>query len=216
MKNPRYERFRILMRQFHQNRPWRLDGGLFIPHAYTEPRPLSWWDDVGFILNGRRVLVWWQHPRSKYRDEIARRAHQEAGLMPDEPLFFDEERVWKRVGRSRKRVVVHRTQGWSEPMRAYFDKVEAIEERLSVEGIDHTVYPSLTTKSYRWGTGMELCVPLEVRGADDVRALAALGRRLAKREITIQEAFPDYRYGRDMWLWEARERDLSEEDPAAR
>ena len=117
MKNRHFELLRTKMRDFHRHHPWRLHDGLFIPHAYTEPRSLSWWDDVGFILNGRRVMVWWQHPRSRFSDEIAKRAQQEAGVMPDELLFRDEERQWKRVGRSRKQVVVHRTQWASEALR---------------------------------------------------------------------------------------------------
>lgn len=205
MKNRHFEQLGRKMREFHRHHPWRLHDGLFIPHAYKEPCALSWWDDVGFILNGYRVMVWWHHPRSKYSDEIARQAHQEAGAMPDEPLFRDEERLWKRVGRSRKQVVVHRTQRCSEALRTYFDKVNAIEQQLLLEGIDHTVCASTTMRRYRWGMGMELCAPLEVRGVDGVRRLASLARRLAKREVTIQEVFPGYRYDRDMWLSEARE-----------
>ncbi|WP_151704756.1 hypothetical protein [Nitrincola alkalilacustris] len=61
MKNSRLERLRRKMREYHRHHPWRLDGGLFIPHEYPEAevKPLSWWDDVGFILNGRRVIVRW-------------------------------------------------------------------------------------------------------------------------------------------------------------
>lgn len=209
MKNRHFEQLGRKMREYHRHHPWRLHDGLFIPHSYTEPCALSWWDDVGFILNGYRVMVWWQHPRSKYSDEIARRAQQEAGAMPDEPLFRDEERLWKRVGRSRKQVVVHRTQWCSEALRTYFDKVNAIEQRLSIEGIDHTVCARTTMRRYRWGMGMELCAPLEVRGVDGVRLLAFLARRLAKREVTIQEVFPGYRFDQDMWLSDVRERDRS-------
>lgn len=206
MKNRHFELLRTQMRDFHRHHPWRLHDGLFIPHTYTEPCSLSWWDDVGFILNGRRVMVWWQHPRSKFSDEIAKRAQQEAGVMPDEPLFRDEARLSKRVGRSRKRVVVHRTQCCSEALRAYFDRANAIEQRLLLEGIDYSVGVSMTMRRYRWGVGMELCAPLEVCGVDGVRRLASLARRLAKREVTVEEAFPGYRYDRDMWLNEARER----------
>jgi len=39
-----------------------LHDGLFIPHTYPDPQALSGWDDVGFILNHRRVMVWWVHP----------------------------------------------------------------------------------------------------------------------------------------------------------
>lgn len=206
MKNRHFELLRTKMRDFHRHHPWRLNDGLFIPHAYTESRSLSWWDDVGFILNGRRLMVWWQHPRSRFSDEIAKRAQQEAGVMPDELLFRDEERQWKRVGRSRKQVVGHRTQWCSEALRAYFDQVNAIEQRLMLEGIDYTVGVSMTMRRYRWGVGMELCAPMEVCGVDGVRRLASLAKRLAKRGVTVEEVFPSYRYGREMWLNEAQDR----------
>lgn len=60
MKDPRQERLGRLQREYHRHHPWRLGpGGLFVPHSYAEVKPdaLSWWDDVGFILNGRRVIV---------------------------------------------------------------------------------------------------------------------------------------------------------------
>ena len=59
MKNRKQELLRRMQRQHHRNHPWRLQhGGLYIPHSYEEKLPdaLSWWDDVGFILNKRRVI----------------------------------------------------------------------------------------------------------------------------------------------------------------
>ncbi|WP_139379477.1 hypothetical protein [Zoogloea sp. LCSB751] len=187
MKNPRYERFRILMRQYHRNHPWRLTNGLFIPHAYPEPDKVNLWDDVGFILNGRRVMVWWIHPKARYEDEIARRAYEEAGPMPEDSAPWSEETRCKRVGRSRKRAVTYRTQGWSDQMKAYFERVDAIEERLRQEGIDYEARPSLVVRWYRWGIGMELCAPLEVRGVEGVRALAQFAKRLMRyKQIALK------------------------------
>ncbi len=188
MKNPRYERFRILMRQFHRNHPWRLTNGLFIPHAYPELDKVNLWDDVGFILNGRRVMVWWIHPHAMYEDEIARRACKEAGPMPEDSDVLHDERLWKRVGRSRKRVVTYRTQGWSDQMKAYFERVDTIEERLRHEGIDYEVRPSLVVRWYRWGIGMALCAPLDVRGVEGVRALAEMAGQLIRRRTTLEAA----------------------------
>ena len=189
MKNPRYERFRILMRQFHRNHPWRLTNGLFIPHAYPDPNEYSLWDDVGFILNGRRVMVWWVHPRAKYLDEIARRAYEEAGTMPEDTAPWNDEKRCKRVGRSRKRVVTYRTQCWSEQMKAYFEQVDVIEERLSREGIDYEVCPSMVVRRYQWGIGVELCVPMKVRGIEGVQSLAELAGKLIRKRAPLEEAF---------------------------
>lgn len=73
MKNTKFELYGRMQRQYHRRHSWGMSqGGLNIPHSYTETAPdgLSWWDDVGFILNGRRVIVWWQHPRQVYADAI--------------------------------------------------------------------------------------------------------------------------------------------------
>jgi hypothetical protein len=62
VKNRHYEFMGQRMREYHRTHPWRLShGGLFIPHSYENMTPdsLSYWDDVGFILNGRRFIVWW-------------------------------------------------------------------------------------------------------------------------------------------------------------
>ena len=101
MKIARLERLRQLQREYHQSHPWRLSqGGLYIPHSYADMKPdsLSFWDDVGFILNGRRVIVWWQHPRYVYSDAIEEKAWHEAGPSPrDNWLTEGGTKNYKRV-----------------------------------------------------------------------------------------------------------------------
>jgi hypothetical protein len=87
MKNPKHELFGRMQRQYHQEHSWRLSReGLYIPHSYEEKQPddLSWWDDVGFIVNGRRVVVWWQPPRDVYRAAIDEQSWLEAGPGRDQ------------------------------------------------------------------------------------------------------------------------------------
>lgn len=215
MKNPAQERFRIRMRQHHRNHPWRLKGGLFVPHAYPEPlSELSWWDDAGFILNGRRVMVWWVHPRMKYEDQIGARAWQEAGDPPggDSDLFGPREKQWKKVGRSRKKVVSYRTMPPSEARQDYYAKLRAIKERMESEGIDFVVRPSISIQRLSWCIGVELCLPIEVRNRQDIQRLAELARRLVKREITLANEFPEYQYGRQDWLAESDARNRDQEN----
>jgi hypothetical protein len=67
MKNARLERLGRMQRQYHRHHQWKLSrGGLFIPHSYAETKPdsLSWWDDVGFIVNSPRPKGWGLHPGS--------------------------------------------------------------------------------------------------------------------------------------------------------
>lgn len=206
MKNPAQERFRIQMKQYHRHHPWRLEGGLFVPHAYPEPlSALSWWDDVGFILNGRRVIVWWVHPRMKYMDQIEDRAWQEAGDLPDGDAdpFCSSEKQWKKVGRSRKKVVAYRSRPTSQARQDYYAKLRAIEERMEADGIDFEIRPSMSIQNLSWGTGVALCIPIEVRNREELQKLAKFSKRLVKREITLGNAFPEYQYGQQEWLAES-------------
>lgn len=206
MKNPRYERYRRLMRQFHRNRPWHLDDGVYIPQMYPDARTLSWWDETGFVLNGRRVMLWWEHPRRKYADELHKLACEQVSPHPELTMLKNAEKCWKRVGRSRKKVVAYRTQGSSAEDREYFDSVASIEQRLQLEGIEYSVRPSITVRWYSWGIGVELCTPQEVRNAEEARALASIGKRLVKRQITLVELFDHATYDRTAWLSEAAAR----------
>ncbi|MBS4095521.1 MAG: hypothetical protein KGZ83_01615 [Sulfuricella sp.] len=193
------------MKQYHRHHPWRLENGLFIPHAYPKPRKLSWWDDVGFILNGRRVMVWWIHPRMKYADAIGDLAWKEAGEPPlhGADLFEPSEKQWKKVGRSRKRVVAYRSHRMPDSQQDYYKKLHTIEKRLESEGIDLVVRPSMSAKTVSWCTGISLCVPADIRNKEEIGALVALAKQLIKGEKTLADEFPGYQYGRRDWLSEA-------------
>jgi hypothetical protein len=208
MKNPNQERLRRLMRQYHRHHLWRLEDGFFIPHLYPKPGKLSWWDDIGFILNGRRIIVWWVHPRMKYADAINDLAWKEAGDPParSEDMFASSEKQWKKVGRSRKKVVSYLCQPTPYSQQDYYAKLHAIEARMESEGIDLVVRPSISVKRLAWCFGVELCIPIDVRTDAEVRALAGLAKQLLKSETTLFREFPAYAYGRGEWLAEAEMR----------
>lgn len=203
MKNPKFELHRRLQRQTHRRRPnWANDGGLRIPHCYSEPRTLSWWDDVGFVLNGRRVMVWWVHPRMKYRDRIEQMAFEAAQPFypKDKPGLFDNAtKIYRKMGRRRKKITGYQMAETPEATKQWYARIEEEEARLTREA-DFVIQPSLKIKSLDWCLGVELCAPLEIRNKADVRALAELGRRLVKRETTLEQEFPGYAYHREDWL----------------
>lgn len=206
MKNVRWERNSRLMRQYHRHHQWRLENGLYIPHEYPEPiRELSWWDDVGFILNGKRIMVWWVHPRMKYTDAINDLAWKEVGEPPkrDGGLFDTSDKQWKKVGRSRKKVVAYLASPLSDDMQDYYEKLRHIETRLEIEGIDLKVSPSMSVETLSWCRGVTLCMPMEVRNKIEIVALASLVRKLLKGQTTLAAEFPGYQYGQNDWLSEA-------------
>jgi hypothetical protein len=208
MKNPNFERRLRAMRTYHANkRGSQFDGGVRVFHRYDEfvADDLSWWDDCQIIVNRRRVMIWWVHPRFKYRNAIEDAAWAAAGEPPTRRDWLADMRsrpVRKKVGRSRTRIVAY---GQGEPnaeYQAYYARLRAEEDRIAAAGIDLIVRPSLSQRTLDWCTGLELCIPVEVRNVAELKALADIGRRLLKGETKLGQVFGDYAYGRDQWLAE--------------
>lgn len=210
MKNAKFELFGRMQRQYHRSHPWRLSqGGLYIPHSYAEMRPdsLSWWGDVGFILNGRRVIVWWQHPRHVYSDALNDQSWQEAGDGPrDKWLTEGSTKNYRKVGASRKKIVSYTSRQPSEEQQRYYDKLRDIRNRLTTEGVDFEVSASWQRERLAWATGVSLIVPMEVRSEDELALVAKLARRLILGQTTLEAEFPGYRYSRADWLREQGEK----------
>jgi hypothetical protein len=206
MKNTKRERLARMQRQYHRSHPWRLSqGGLFIPHSYAEtpPNSLSWWDDVGFILNGRRVIVWWRHPRQVYADALDEQSWQEAGEGPqDDWLTTGITKNYRRVGTSRKKIVSYTSRQPSAEQRLHDDRLRAIRERLTTEGIALEVLPSWTRDRLTWAMGVSLVAPLDVRNEYELASVARLARHLILAKTTLDAEFPGYCYGRNDWLRE--------------
>lgn len=221
MKNFNQEAKLLRMRLYHRNKRWRLSaGGLMIPHVYPKPRKLSWWDDVGFILNGRRVMVWWVHPRMKYADAIEDAAYAEAGDWPQssDDMFSESKKTrnYKRLGQSRKKIVSYTLPPMADDTLAYYKRVNEITDRMYAQGIDLVIRPSVSIVRLDWCIGVDLCIPIEVLTEDDVIALAATARRMLTNGRTLAalaSSWPDgFQYGREEWLAEAEIRQQDREN----
>jgi len=191
---------------------------LYVPHSYAEKQPdvLSWWDDVGFILNRRRVIVWWCHPRDVYRNAIEELAWEQAGEFPlDDWLTKGATPNYRKVGRSRKKIVSYTCRPPSEASRAYFQRLQALEQAMSGQGIDCDVRPGAKRSRLWWATGLDLVAPLEVRSEQELTAVADLARRLLLGQTTLAQEFPGYSYGKANWLAEAQARDAKSSPPGA-
>jgi len=213
MKNPNFERRLRAMRVYHTNkRESQFDDGVRVFHRYDEfaADDLSWWDDCQIIVNRRRVMIWWVHPRYKYRNAIEDAAWAAAGPPPGRGDWLAEMRsrpVRKKIGKSRTRIVAYEQGEQSAGYKTYYARLRAEEDRIAAAGIDLIVRPSLSRRTLDWCTGLELCVPVEVRNVAELKALANIGRRLLKSETTLDRLFADYVYGRDEWLAERARRE---------
>ncbi|MBN3855927.1 hypothetical protein G3N59_21335 [Paraburkholderia sp. Ac-20340] len=209
MKHQYLESLRRGTREYHRRHQWRLENGLFIPHLYPEENQekLSWWDDVGFILGGRRVIVNWVHPRCAYEDAIEQQVLSEVASPEDwPPRGADGEKTYRKLGRSRKKVATIAFGPLSQPWEDYYSAFEARQDELMRSGIDLEIRPSMKIGWCYHAMLVSLTAPLEVRSTEGIESLAALARRLVKRETTIEQEWPEYRYGREDWLAEATKR----------
>ena len=208
LKIQRLERLAQSQRDYHRTHPWRLShGGLYVPHSYADKKPesLSFWDTVGFILNGRRFIVWWQHPRHAYATAIEVEALKAVGPSPrDNWLFEGGTKNCKRVGRSRKRQVGYTCREPSTDQSHYYEQLRQTIARLSTDGIDHDVAVSWKQQRLKWAMGVSLVAPLEVRNECDLAGVANLARSLILGRTTLAAEFPGYRYGAAEWLREQR------------
>lgn len=214
MKQPHLEHLARRMREHHRHHPWRLSaGGLYIPHAYHDMKPddLSQWGDVGFILNGRRFMVWWQHPRYVYAFAIKKLAwaqqKAESGHPPErEWLFKDATTLYKRVGKSgtRKKPIGSESQKTPEARQRYYDQLNERIAALRQQGIDLEVRPSWTWRRYLRCMGINLVAPVEVRNEQELAQLADLARQLVLGKTTLVDQFPGA-YTRTDWLREHSE-----------
>jgi hypothetical protein len=204
MKNRYQERLRQLAKVYHRNNSLGVDSsGLYTHHMFETELQLSWWQDFGFNLNNRQVMVWWQHPRQKYRNAIDDEVWKAVGEMPNNgDDFFAADPDYKRVGRSRKKITGHISRPTPKLLDEFYDRVNALHEQFEATGIEHIVAPSFQVKQYSWCTGVDLCVPLEIRTHADGVALIALARKLLTRQTTCALEFVGYEYGQRDWLGE--------------
>lgn len=203
MKNRRIELRRRFARQSHRNR--RGDSfaqGVLARHDYGEvdPNGLSWWDDVMFVHGRVRINVAWQHPRNVYQgmiEDAAMKASKHLREKIEGDLFAGAEKTYRKLGRSRKKVLSYTTVRRSGEDE-WFNALRAEEERLSIAA-DFIVVPSFRIESLNWCRFIEITVPVEVRHAGELRVLADLVRRLLRNETTLELEFPGYIYGKAQW-----------------
>lgn len=203
-KNRHYEAKFKQQRLFGAKPNQRLTNGIVVRHLYDEPKTLSWWDDTGFNLNGRRVMIWWIHPRYKFNDAISDLAYENIPYVEsDEDLLCNSEKIFKYVGKSGKRKKVN-GYSYTRPVterRKWYDTLKAEEERLK-KVTDLVVTTHFKVDILDWCRGVHICVPMEIRGPADLHILCNLVKRVLKGETTLEKEFPGYMYTKDDWAKE--------------
>lgn len=200
-KNRYYEAKFKQQRIFGAKPNQRLTNGIVDRYKFDDaPNKLTWWHDTGFNLNGRRVMIWWTHPRCKFNDTISDLAYENVPYVEsDVDLIRESDPQYKYVGKSGKRKKISGFRCMSVPeRRKWYDTLKAEEERLK-KVTDLVVTPSFTVDILDWCRGVHICVPMEIRGIADLHALCNLVKRVLKGETTLEKEFPGYTYTKDDW-----------------
>lgn len=123
MKNRSIESMKQRAKLYHRNkRGDEFTDGIIVRHLYDHmtPETLTFWDDAVFIVNDYRVALWWVHPRHQYHDLVEAEARRRvAHLRPESDPFADLAPNYKKLGRSRKKVVSWTQRPTSDEFRRY-------------------------------------------------------------------------------------------------
>lgn len=198
---------------FHKNnqKSTHYKNGILIRHLYSDlnKNTLSWWDDVGFILNDYRVSIDWTHPRQAFWDHVH-------NLAIDIVLETDHEQelnsirlremqtpIYKKVGRSRKKIKLYEHNFL--PDNGYIDALKQAEREIA-SSTDFVVVPSLDISWTNHSRFVSACLPMEICNEHDLMTLVSSIKRLISHEVTLNELFPNYHYTKQNWADEKAER----------
>lgn len=200
MKNKRIESiYRHIRTQ--PLRAWRVDptGFCEIYHCYDVPKKQSWWDDTAFRVNKKRVVVTWIHPRLHYSDTCENIVYENFTVPDSDCNWLSETTpIYKKVGKSRKKVIAHQRAGMSDAARDRFTTRQALIEEMQKTG-DVSVKPYLKFDIWDHAINMNICMPIEVLNVDDVVELAKKCKYYYLNREEFAKDFSDYVYTKDNW-----------------
>lgn len=155
------------------NRWTKKDNWHYCAHVIDGTK-LTYWYDISFMHHSQAVEIWFIHPRMEYLDKIGDMAYERASpeKTSDDDWLGTATPIFKKLGKNkkRKRVIAYKTAPLGASSRAFFDDITQWETRLMNDN-DVVVRPSMRVQQYRWGKGIDLCMPFEIHSEDDVAEL---------------------------------------------
>ena len=79
------------------------------------------------------------------------------------------------------------------------------EEKKLFETNDVKIYPSITVSWLKDCRYIDICLPMEIKGNEDLIILVAMMKRLLNRTTTLSKEFPNYAYSQKNWEEDYRE-----------
>lgn len=203
MKNKYFERRREAAKRYKKtlNRSDEI-AGVSIIHDYSHPKKLSYWDDFSFVLGSQRIIVTWIHPRMAFSDEVERQADvnvlEAIGPGPEWDLFGNDAKIYKRVGKSRKKVQFYQGNPIPIDYKAYRDKVRAERQRLLRES-SFVAKPSMRIEQWATGRNVSITYPVELRNETDIIVFAAKLKQHLLGRGDMFAHLGDYTYSAADW-----------------
>jgi hypothetical protein len=131
-----------------------------------------------------------------YEDTLDGEADRLAADLPDDDFLREGKPVYRTLGKSRKKII--HTVYEPRPQSERHDQWQRMRQQ-AMESMSIEITPSLSVRWCPYSRLVNLCAPLEVRSESDLSRLVGLTRQLLKRELTLTDAFPGYRYTRTDW-----------------
>lgn len=188
-------------KEHHRLHTWDLNNrGIYVKHSYTDmtPESLTWWDDFGFVYAKRIAMVWWVHPRMVYSDRLEQAALDAcADKYPKESMLCESRStpIKRRFRRGRRvKTVGYRMSAIREEYRTYFDLVNSVQEQMSGEDHGWVIPASIKSCALRWGQGIDLVYPDEVRSEDDLSVLRDKTVRILRGDRSLLLDVPVYTF----------------------
>lgn len=210
MKNRHIEALRKKSKRYLRERSRRYASyslsvyGVSAPDREIDPDT----EYVAFQVNDYVVSVDWEHPRVRYQRQarkLAIAACEHLDRQESGELFIGGEPVYAKLGRSRKKMAMIKG-GRLNVDHDYHEVVDQKEQEILADSdsgiVITTGFDAQWTDAAKY---ISLCAPLSMRTPADLAKLAELVKRLMRRETTLAEAFPGYRYNAQDWMKDRHE-----------
>lgn len=199
MKNRYYEMLRETAKRTRRNHRHMHDG-VAVYHLYggEYAKTRSYWDDTGFMLGSQWVGVNYTHPRYMYEEECSSLAYEHVkahgeSTYEDRKLFADSKPIYKKVGKSRKKVHLWEMgEIGNQEFYAEWDRYT----HMFKHGVFHTQLPHFKVYQCAWGRRVDICIPEEILCEDDLVMLCDI--------VKACLADPNYfkfKYGNYAYTW---------------
>lgn len=175
------------------------DGKYLVYHSYYDENGKLYhdkghWDDVGVVQGSIFNVIFWTHPRYMFAEEIRSKSYE---LVTTRFNFDDAIKVFKKVGKSRKKVSYYKhapIEGDSEDRLSYDD---AFKKVLAESDYKQKCEINVCVK----GTSrfITVCYPpeFEVVNEETLIKMADEVMEFSKDYSKFYEKYGNYEYGRE-------------------